>query len=183
MCVLLLVIDSVVHLLQDAHICRRIESLLAVGCHLRPPLTHSAPTRPLLSIRFPFPSTALTQSIDHSWQRVVRASNHTTTAVKLQHDLTRSLEAAVWMRLFNSSKRYQQATLTALTLNPATSTWLTTPPLSSEPGYRMRDEDYRLAIRHRLGQLPFENFANSAVAYLRALATAASLDVGSNGVW
>jgi hypothetical protein len=28
------------------------------------------------------------------------------------------------------------------------------PPLSSEPGYRMRDEEYRLAIRHRFGQLP-----------------------------
>jgi len=24
------------------------------------------------------------------------------------------------------------------------------PPLTSEPGYRLRDEDYRLAIRHRL---------------------------------
>jgi len=31
------------------------------------------------------------------------------------------------------------------------------PPLSSEPGYRLHDEDYRLAIRHRLGQLPFDD--------------------------
>jgi len=125
----------------------------------------SAFIRPLLSSRFPSPSIALKQSIDESWQRAVRdASTHTmraTTAIKLQHDLTRSLEAATWMRLFNSCGRYQQATLTALTLNPATSTWLTTPPLSAEPGYRMRDEDYRLAIRHRLGQLPYDDVRDS----------------------
>jgi len=128
----------------------------------RPP-AESPPssTCALLSSRFPSPSKALTQSIDDSWRRAVcdsRSSDmRATAAAHLQHDLTRSLEAAEWMRLFNSCGRYQQATLTALTLNPATSTWLSTMPISSEPGYRIRDEDYRLAIRHRLGQLPYDS--------------------------
>ena len=61
------------------------------------------------------------------------------------------------MRLFNSCGRYQQATLTSLSLNPATSAWLSCPPLTSEPGYRIHDEEYRLAVRHRLGQLPFDD--------------------------
>ena len=61
------------------------------------------------------------------------------------------------MELFNHCGRYQQATLTTLTLNPSTNAWLTTLPLSSQPGYRMRDEQFRLAVRHRLGQLPFDD--------------------------
>ena len=83
--------------------------------------------------------------------------SHLFSALKLQSDLTRSLEATAWLRLFNSCGRYQQATLTSLSMNPSTSAWLSTPPLTSEPGYRLRDEDYRLAIRHRLGQLPFDD--------------------------
>jgi hypothetical protein len=85
------------------------------------------------------------------------AADSFSSAVKLQHDLTRSLEATAWFHLFNSCGRYQQAILTSLSLNPSTSAWLSMPPLSSEPGYRMRDEEYRLAIRHRLGQLPYDD--------------------------
>jgi hypothetical protein len=78
------------------------------------------------------------------------------SAAKLQHDLTRSLEATAWTNLYNTCGRYQQALLTSLSLNPATSAWLSAPPLSAEPGYRLSNEDYRLAIRHRLGQLPYD---------------------------
>ena len=31
------------------------------------------------------------------------------------------------------------------------------PPLANEPSYHLRDEDYRLTIHHRLGQLPFDD--------------------------
>jgi len=113
-----------------------------------------------LSTRFPSPSPALTQSIDETWQRAVRSvrsSDNSFSAVKLQRDITGCLEASAWVQLFNSCGRYQQAILTSLSLNPSTSAWLSMPPLSSEPGYRMRDEEYRLAIRHRLGQLPFDD--------------------------
>ena len=95
-----------------------------------------------------------------TWQRAARSTRNSDSfslAVHLQHDLTRSIEATAWVKLFNGCGRYQQATLTSLSLNPSTSVWLTTPPLSSEPGYRIRCEDYRLAVRHRLGQLPFDD--------------------------
>lgn len=130
---------------------------------LRPSSTPLPPAaaNPRSTARFPSPSLALTQSIDDTWQRAVRSSTHPTThsfsAIKLQSDLTRSLEATAWLRLFNSCGRYQQATLTSLSLNPSTSAWLSLSPLYSEPGYRIRDEEYRLAIRHRLGQLPYDS--------------------------
>src|SRR5688572_559090 len=45
------------------------------------------------SSRFPSPILALTQSIDDTWQRAVPSSaingDHSFSAVKLQHDLTR----------------------------------------------------------------------------------------------
>lgn len=41
-------------------------------------------------------------------------------------------------------RRFQQAILTSHSLNPSTSAWLSTPPLSSEPV--LRDEHYRQAI-------------------------------------
>lgn len=77
--------------------------------------------------------------------------------MQLQSDLTRSLEATAWFQLFNRCGRYQQTILTALTLNPTTSAWLSTPPLTSEPSYRLRDEEYALAVRHRLGMLPYDD--------------------------
>ena len=77
------------------------------------------------------------------------------SALKLQHAVTASLEATAWMRLFNGSGRYQQTILTSLTLNHSTSAWLTLSPLCDVPAYCMRDADYRLAARHRLGMLPY----------------------------
>jgi hypothetical protein len=45
----------------------------------------------------------------------------------------------------------------AISTNSATSAWLSTPPLSSETAYRMRDEEYVLAVRHWLGLLPYDD--------------------------
>jgi len=109
-----------------------------------------------LATRFPSPSLALTQSLDDSWQQAVRDPN-TFSAQHLQRALTCSLEATAWMRLFNSCGRYQQAILTSLSLNPSTSAWLSAPPLSTHPAYGMRDEEYTLAVRHRLGMLPYDD--------------------------
>ena len=140
----------------------QVEPMVAAVTHASARRRSSAAAYSAISSRFPSPSLALTQSIDDSWQRVVRsvrgsAADSFSSAVKLQHDLTSSLEATAWFHLFNSCGRYQQAILTSLSLNPSTSAWLSMPPLSSEPGYRMRDEEYRLAIRHRLGQLPYDD--------------------------
>ena len=65
------------------------------------------------------------------------------------------------MRLFNSSGRYQQAIITSLTLNPSTSAWLSTPPLLTQPAYCMRDDEYLLAVRHRLGLLPYDDLRDA----------------------
>jgi hypothetical protein len=138
---------------------------------LTPHTTPTAATAAPLPARFPSPPLALTQSIDATWRlaTAVAARSSTTstplpmpTARKLQHALTGVIEAAAWVRLFNASGRYQQATMTSLALNSSISTWLTTPPLATEPAYRMRDADYRLAVRHRLGQLPYDDVRHVA---------------------
>jgi hypothetical protein len=55
------------------------------------------PTARRTAARFPSPSLALTQSIDDTWQRAARSAHstgaHPFSALKLQSDLTRSLEA------------------------------------------------------------------------------------------
>jgi hypothetical protein len=54
--------------------------------------------------RFPSPSLALTKSIDDTWQRAARSARNRDnlfSAVKLQHDLTSSIEATAWLSLFN----------------------------------------------------------------------------------
>ena len=136
----------------------------AASAHPSPPSSSSSssssspspPVRPASKLRakFPSPSKALTQSIDDSWQRA-HTGPTVSSALKLQHALTCSVEATLWMRLFNSSSRYQQTILTSLTLNDSTSAWLTTSPTSSEPAYCMRNAAFQLAARHRLGLLPY----------------------------
>ncbi|MDR3736561.1 MAG: hypothetical protein P4L10_13640, partial [Acidobacteriaceae bacterium] len=140
--------------------------------HPPPPPSRTPRITSTATSRFPSPSLALTQSIDATWQKASAPCSSASisgvrvpaflAAKKLQHALTRSLEACAWHRLFNSCGRYQQAILTSLSLNPSTSVWLTMPPLSSEPGYCIRDEEYRLAVRHRLGQLPFDDVRDTA---------------------
>ena len=122
-----------------------------------------------LRTMFPSPSSTLIQSVDDSWQQAMKASTSTNdrsesastfSVFKLQHNITASLEATRWMRLFHSCGRYQQAILTSLSLNSSTSTWLTTPPLSGQPGYVMKCDEFLLAVRHRLGILPFDSLRN-----------------------
>ena len=134
-----------------------------VPSHITTSPTRPAPTASFLSTRFPSPTLALTQSIDDSWLQVAAAaasssrSHAIPSAAHLQGALTRSIEATKWLQLFNGASRYQQTILTSLALNPSTSSWLSCPPLSSEPAYRMRDEEYVLAVRHRLGMLPYDD--------------------------
>ena len=151
----------------------------APRAHLRPPMRAGNPqeTHPhsldsivtpasrestAAAARFPSPSLVLKKNIDDIWLCAQRCSHARGTEFtgwvwKLQHDLTYSLEATRWMHLFNACGQYQQATLTSLSFNTGASAWMTTPPLTSQPGYRIRDDEYRLAVRHRLGQLPYDD--------------------------
>jgi hypothetical protein len=52
---------------------------------------------------------------------------------------------------------YRKALLTSL-VAPGSSHWLSTIP--TQPAYRMKDEAVRLACRHRLGLLPFDQLMN-----------------------
>jgi len=106
----------------------------------------------------PSPVPALTQSIDDIWRQAAKQQQQraTLTAVKLQHGITQSLEASVYAELHADCSRYQQTVMTALALNVSTSSWLTVVPVTREPGYRLTDEHYRLAVRHRMGMLPYD---------------------------
>lgn len=112
--------------------------------------------------KFPKPSVTLTQDIKTTWEAAITfiktctADQPFTSAQKLQHSLTQSIESSVWSKLHTSVGRYQQTIMTSLTMNPSTSAWLTTLPLSHEPGYHISDDDYKLAVRHRLGMLPYD---------------------------
>lgn len=90
------------------------------------------PHCPSHRLQISVPTLALTQSIDDTWQRAARSAHstgaHPFSALKLQSDLIRSLEATAWLRLFNGCGRYQQAALTSLSMNAtscshATSCW------------------------------------------------------------
>jgi hypothetical protein len=118
----------------------------------------SAATRSPSSTRVP----TLLQNIDAIWQKATTTPPSTSSLPKLQHRLTYAMEDVQWRRLYHSCGRYQQALLISLTQNPSTSVWLTTPPLESEPGYSMSDLAYRLACRHRLGLLPFDDLRSKA---------------------
>ena len=75
-------------------------------------------------------------------------------AEQLQQLLTHSLEESIFKSHFASAGRFQQTLLTSLTQTSGSSAFLTLLPV--EPEYRMRSEDFRLAIRHRLGLVPFD---------------------------
>ena len=75
-------------------------------------------------------------------------------AEHLQRQLTHSLEDCIFKSHFASASRYQQTLLTSLTKTSGSSAFLTLLP--EEPEYRMRSDDFRLAIRHRLGLVPFD---------------------------
>jgi hypothetical protein len=106
----------------------------------------------------------LLPNIDAIWQKATTTppSTFSSSSPKFQHRLTYAMEEVQWRRLYHSSGRYQQALLISITQNPSTSVWLTTPPLESEPGYSMSDLAYRLACRHRLGLLPYDDLRSKA---------------------
>ena len=75
-------------------------------------------------------------------------------ADNLQKVLTQSLEESISKAHFASASRYQQTLLTSLTQTSGSSAFLTLLPVV--PEYCMRSADFRLAVRHRLGLVPFD---------------------------
>jgi hypothetical protein len=75
---------------------------------------------------------------------------------RVQHDATFQLEERLYRELHARSTPIRRALLTAVTA-PSCSAFLSTLP--TQPSYRMADEAVRLAVRHRLGLLPFESLA------------------------
>jgi hypothetical protein len=75
-------------------------------------------------------------------------------AEHLQRQLTHTLEDSICKAHFAAATRYQQTLLTSLTQTHGSSAFLTVLPV--EPDYRMRSDDFRLAVRHRLGLVPFD---------------------------
>jgi hypothetical protein len=78
---------------------------------------------------------------------------------KLQHSLTSLIELGLRRKLVHESGLYHQTILTALKA-PGCSAWITTLP--TLPVYRMSDASMRLAVRHRLGLLPFDSLVSAS---------------------
>jgi hypothetical protein len=76
-------------------------------------------------------------------------------AAKLQLVLTEGIEHTQYQQRYDSCGAYQQAIQRALSENDNCSAWLTVLP--TEPAYRLRDDQFRLAVRHRLGMLPYDD--------------------------
>ena len=74
----------------------------------------------------------------------------------LQHALTGEIEARLMKELCDTSSRYQLTVLAALN-TPQCSAYLTAIP--SLPVYRVSDASMQLAVRHRLGLVPFTSLA------------------------
>jgi len=103
---------------------------------------------------------ALHKGTDDTWQAASRCARDVThlpfvLASKLQLALTEGIEHTLYEQCFDSCGAYQQAILRSLSEHSDCSAWLTVLP--TEPAYRMRDEQFRLAVRHRLGMLPYDD--------------------------
>jgi hypothetical protein len=81
-------------------------------------------------------------------------------AEKLQRDLTEKAEAKRLKELIADCKPFQQTILRELSANPQSGAWLLALP--SNPSYRLRDDDYRMAVRKRLGMLPDNSLTEAA---------------------
>jgi hypothetical protein len=118
------------------------------------------------------PLPALTKSIDDTWRSAsacvtVKAGSAVfVRAIKLQHTLTAGLEFTLYVNCFNNCQRYQQTILTSISENTDCSAFLTVLP--TEPAYRMRDEQFILAVRHRLGMLPYDDLRDEHCVDCRA---------------
>jgi len=85
-------------------------------------------------------------------------------AEKLQREATSQIEQSLRTALFDSSSLIRRALMTANTA-PHSSAYLTVLPI--RPCYRIADTAMRLAVRHRLGLLPYESLASEQCACRR----------------
>jgi hypothetical protein len=117
--------------------------------------------------------TLLTKSIDEIWLNAVnhikvtvnrnsKESNTSKTASiiasasKVQMNLTQVIERSIYKKLFDSCNATQRTIMTACSENIGTGSFLTVIPTQFETTYRMKNEQFCLAIRHRLGMLPYD---------------------------
>ena len=103
---------------------------------------------------------ALKKGTDDTWQAASRCARNVkqqpfSLAAKLQLVLTEGIEHTQYQQCYDSCGAYQQAIQRSLSENDNCSAWLTVLP--TEPAYRMRDDQFRLAARHRLGMLPYDD--------------------------
>ena len=94
------------------------------------------------------------------WQQAFTASsnpretNQFLQYVRLQSHMTRRIELQLYRSLLPTLTPYQQVILTATTMtNGVGNAWLTVLP--TEPSYCMTNDSFRLALRHRLGIVPY----------------------------
>jgi hypothetical protein len=73
-------------------------------------------------------------------------------ALKLQHELIAQIEEEELQKLMNECRPFQKTILAELNHAAQSGPWLLALP--SEPSYRLKDDEYRMAVRKRLGLLP-----------------------------
>jgi hypothetical protein len=97
------------------------------------------------------------------WQLARAASSDTATAdsflrdIQLQHHLTARAELQLYESHLRSLPPFHQVTHTATALNKGASDWMTVLP--TEPSFQLTNGAFQLALRHRLGLLPFDTLA------------------------
>ena len=130
------------------------------------------------------PSTTLAKSIDETWSSAAshinsnRSVNHnnndnntisnaqvksspmTALANKLQANITHLIEKSIHNELFESCSASQRTIITACSEHVGAGSFLTVTPTQFETTYRMKNEQFCLAIRHRLGMLPYDELAD-----------------------
>ena len=107
-------------------------------------------------------ATTLHGSITDLWDRASahvqkRSAGAFLQAEQLQHEATTEIEESLRTSLFHSSSLIRRTLMTANTA-PHSSAYLTVLPI--RPCYRMADAAMRLAVRHRLGLLPYDSLAS-----------------------
>ena len=124
------------------------------------------------------PSTTLVKSIDETWSSAANHinSNHSLNhnhnnnvqvksspiialANKLQANITHLIENSIHNELFESCNASQRTIITACSEHVGAGSFLTVIPTQFETTYRMKNEQFCLAIRHRLGMLPYDELA------------------------
>ncbi|MDR3403430.1 MAG: reverse transcriptase domain-containing protein [Chthoniobacter sp.] len=79
--------------------------------------------------------------------------------VHLQHELTRNADRQLYEKHYRASSHFQRTILTSINLNANTHAWLLASPTS--PAHRMRNDTFRLAVRHRLGLPAYDSLLES----------------------